>query len=169
MNLNSILNKVQSNHIIYESFEKADQILNHSNYQNIMVSISGGADSDIILDICQQLQADVHYVFFNTGIEYQATLDHLDYLESHYGITIERIMAPVPVPLGVQEYGLPFLNKFVSTAIGSLEKHNFPFKEMSVEEMKDYPIGYAKWWNNKYRNEGFSSCQFDINYNKYYQ
>ena len=132
-----------------------------------MVSVSGGADSDIILDICQQLQADVHYVFFNTGIEYQATLDHLDYLESHYGITIERIMAPVPVPLGVQKYGLPFLNKFVSTAIGSLEKHNFPFKDMSVEEMKDYPIGYTKWWNNRYRNEGFSSCQFDINYNKY--
>ena len=55
MKLNEILKQVQNNHIIYESFEKADKLLNHSGYKNIVVSISGGADSDLMIDICEKV------------------------------------------------------------------------------------------------------------------
>ena len=35
------------NPVIFDSFIKADNILNKRGYENIQVSISGGADSDI--------------------------------------------------------------------------------------------------------------------------
>lgn len=60
-------------------------------HQNISCSISGGADSDIMLDIVSRLDTEkkVHYVFFDTGIEMNATLKHLNYLEDRYGIKID--------------------------------------------------------------------------------
>lgn len=103
MSFNDVLRCAQDNHVIFESFLKANKILNNSGYQNIAVSVSGGADSDIMIDICEKVEAKVRYVFFNTGIEYQATLEHLDWLENKYGIVIERVNAPVPVPLGVNK------------------------------------------------------------------
>lgn len=58
-------------------------------HKRIMVSLSGGSDSDIMLDLIQRVLAEkrynydseIHYVFFDTGIEYEATKRHLDYLE----------------------------------------------------------------------------------------
>ena len=55
--------------VVVDSIFKADSILNQKGYQNIAVSISGGADSDIMLDICSRLRDDLRYVFFDTGIE----------------------------------------------------------------------------------------------------
>jgi len=168
MKLNEILKQTQNNHIIYESFEKADKLLNHSGYKNIVVSISGGADSDIMIDMCERLEAKVHYIFFNTGIEYQATFEHLDYIENKYGIKIERINALVPVPLGCKKYGIPFLSKHVSEFVGGLQKHDFTWEDESYDDMlQKYPLTFAKWWHNKYRNEGFKSSQWDVDYNRY--
>ena len=73
-------------------------------YPRIMVSVSGGADSDITVDLIERIghpQSEVHYVFYETGMEFDATRRHLVYLEKRYGIQIERIRAAVPVPLGV--------------------------------------------------------------------
>lgn len=89
--IEDILEKTKDNLIISDAFTKADSILNHKGYKNIACSVSGGADSDILVDICEKVKPHgVHYVWFDTGIEYQATKEHLKYLESHYGITIER-------------------------------------------------------------------------------
>ena len=78
--------------LIFDGMVKTNSIINKPEYKNIMCSISGGSDSDIILDILTKLDVDkkIHYVWFNTGIEYQATKDHLDFWEEKYGITIER-------------------------------------------------------------------------------
>ena len=67
--------------IISDSFVITNNKL--KNYDNIAVSISGGSDSDIMLDIIERLRNGKHicYVWFDTGLEYQATKDHLDYLE----------------------------------------------------------------------------------------
>lgn len=76
---------------IVESELKAKNILARPQYRNIMCSISGGSDSDIILDLCERFKPpnkNIHYVFFDTGLEYQATKDHLDYLENKYNIKI---------------------------------------------------------------------------------
>ena len=91
MTLLEILEKTKDNLIISDAFTKADSVLNHKDYKNIACSVSGGADSDIMIDICEKIKPHgVHYVWFDTGIEYQATKEHLKYLEEHYGITIER-------------------------------------------------------------------------------
>ena len=86
-------------------------------YPKIMVSVSGGADSDIVLDLVERIGyplSEVHYAFFDTGLEFAATKRHLEYLEQKYGITIERYRAKIPVPLGVKKYGVPFLSKKIS-------------------------------------------------------
>ena len=82
------------------------------------VSISGGADSDVMIDMIQALNpeknypfAEIHYVWFNTGIEYTATKEHLDFLQEKYGVTIERKKAKTPVPLGCKTWGQPFMSK----------------------------------------------------------
>ena len=91
MTLLEILEKTKGNLIISDAFTKADSVLNHRDYKNIACSVSGGADSDIMIDICEKIKPHgIHYVWFDTGIEYQATKEHLKYLENHYNITIER-------------------------------------------------------------------------------
>lgn len=66
---------------ISDSFVITNNKLN--NYDNIAVAISGGSDSDIMLDIIERLRSGkyIRYVWFDTGLEYQATKNHLDYLE----------------------------------------------------------------------------------------
>ena len=78
-------------------------------YPKIMVSVSGGADSDIVLDLVERIGyplSEVHYAFFDTGLEFAATKRHLEYLEQKYGITIERYRAKIPVPLTGHSTGM---------------------------------------------------------------
>ena len=74
--------------------------INDPNYKNILCAISGGSDSDVMLDICFRCDKDkkIDYVWFNTGLEYQATKDHLKYLEKKYGIKIIPYNAIMPIP-----------------------------------------------------------------------
>lgn len=91
LKIEDILEQTKGSLIISDAFTKADSVLNHKGYKNIACSVSGGADSDILVDICEKVKPhSVHYVWFDTGIEYQATKEHLKYLEKHYGITVER-------------------------------------------------------------------------------
>ena len=78
--------------LIVDSFVKANSVINNPLYETILCSISGGSDSDVILDLVHRvdLNKKVRYVWFDTGLEYQATKDHLEYLEGKYNITIER-------------------------------------------------------------------------------
>lgn len=67
-----------------------------SKYHRISLSISGGADSDDMLDIVQHIipfiseewkqNSNIYYVFFDTGIEMKATKSHLEYLKDKYNI-----------------------------------------------------------------------------------
>ena len=149
--------------------------------ENIMVSISGGADSDIMLDLLLRMAKEYnidtnkfHFVFFETGIEYNATRKHLDELEEKYHITIERARAKLPVPMGCKKYGIPFLSKFISQMIERLQHHNFDFKNdgwKDFEELKlKYPkmVGALTWWCNAYPvKEGKHKSLFNINNNKF--
>lgn len=61
-----------TNSTISTAFEVTKRLL--SEHQNIMVSISGGSDSDVILDLVMQAQQstaehrNIHFVFFDTGL-----------------------------------------------------------------------------------------------------
>lgn len=132
-------------------------------HDNIACSISGGADSDIMLDIVSRLDSKkkVHYVFFDTGIEMRATLKHLDYLENRYGITIERVKSKVSIGAAVKKVGYPFFSKQISVHIGRLQDHGFKFEDRPFDELiKEYPrcMGALKWWCNEWGE----NSQFNI-------
>lgn len=149
--MQNIMEQTQTNFHIMDSYLKANSIL--SRYRNPVVSISGGSDSDIMLDIFTRLDTEkkCRYVWFDTGIEYRATKDHLKYLEQRYGIIIERERAIKPIPVSCQECGQPFWSKFVSEMIERLQKHGFQWEDDSFENLTmKYPGCRAalKWWTN---------------------
>lgn len=98
--------------IILNTLGKMEYYL--SNHESILCSVSGGSDSDIIVHmICtyfRQYLSKIHFVFVNTGLEYQATKDHLTYLEGRYNIQIERIRG-MSVVTAVRKYGVPIISK----------------------------------------------------------
>ena len=125
-------------------------------YHRIMVSVSGGSDSDIMMDFIERIgypANNVRYVFFDTGIEFAATKRHLDFLENKYGVKIQREKAVVPAPLGVKKYGVPFLSKQISEFINRLQKHGFKWEDKPFDVLdKEYPKCKAalRWWCNQF-------------------
>lgn len=141
-------------------------------HKRVAVSISGGSDSDIMLDMIERCRRDefvdceIRYFWVDTGLEYQATKDHLDYLEQRYGITIERVRPKKPIPLCVKEYGVPFVSKFVSEQIRGLIKQKFDFVDLTPEKMIAERPNVSKWYRRWWCNEGTHS-QLRIDYNKW--
>lgn len=162
--LDSLLSDCPVDSIIGDNLIRAWAKINSPLYDNIVCSISGGSDSDIILDICTKCDKDnkIKYVWFDTGLEYQATKDHLKYLEGKYGITIQRVKAIKAIPVSCKEYGQPFKSKFVSEMIYRLQKHNFKFEDKSFEELySEYPRCKValQWWCNKNLSLNFNICR----------
>ena len=160
-----ILNLVRNtNKTIGDAFGMLYAIL--QKYQRPMCSISGGADSDVMLDMCAKLDTarKIRYIWFNTGLEYQATRNHLNYLEERYHIRIERVPACRSIPTCCKEYGLPFVSKIVSKYIEKLQISGFRWENKPYEELKrEYPDNYAvEWWCNKR-----TSKKWNIVRNKY--
>lgn len=143
------------NETIQKAISFVNDVLNDAlrGGQRVCCSISGGADSDILIDLCEKTVPHfVNYVFFDTMIEYQATKEHLCYLEEKYGIEIHREKAKCPVPLSSKRYGVPFLSKHISEMIYRLQKHNFNWEDDSFENLiKKYPKckSALKWWTNE--------------------
>ena len=165
--------KTIDNSVVFDSFIKARSVL--AKHKKIAVSISGGADSDIVLDLIEKAKTDeneVHYVWFDTGIEYQATKDHLIYLENRYGITIERVRAKKTIPVSCKEFGQPFVSKYVSENIERMQKNGFKFEEKPQELLdKEYPTlrSAIAWWCDtrcRTKRDGMTSM-FNIERNKW--
>lgn len=83
----------------YDSPEKFQAILGIimtrlRQHPNAICSYSGGADSDILIDVIERARAilpslpPVKYVFFNTGLEMKATKDHVKEVAEKYGVEI---------------------------------------------------------------------------------
>lgn len=183
------------NGIIMDNIIKGYSKVNSPLYKNIFCSISGGSDSDIMLDIVSRLDKHnrVHYVWFDTGLEYEATKKHLDYLEKKYSVKILREKAIKPIPVTCREYGQPFLSKMVSNNINTLQKKGFkwedkPYEQLVKEYCKEVPsdtkyaeqvdgkyykgcIRALKWWCNRFGdigldNNGNRISNFNINRNR---
>ena len=66
-------------------------------YPNAICSYSGGADSDIMLDLIERTRKDftlppVHYAFFNTGLEMQATKNHIKEVAENTALRLLHIV-----------------------------------------------------------------------------
>ena len=164
--LYDILDKIR-NEAVGKSLLTAYSKLNNRGYKKALCSISGGSDSDIVLDIITKFDNNkiVDYVYFDTGLEYGATKEHIRYLEDKYNIKIEIIRPKIPIPLSCKRYGQPFLSKRVSEMISRLQKHNFKWVDKPFEELiKEYPNCKSAllWWCNAYDDKS----KFNIKYNK---
>ena len=137
---------------MFDACEKAIAVLEDDRAREISVSVSGGADSDLIVDMVTKIRPDAKFVWFNTGMEYEATKRHLGYLENRYGIKIKRIRANYPVPLAVRKFGYPVFAKQVSEYAGRLQRHGFDWSDRPFEELlAEYPKckSALRWWCNE--------------------
>lgn len=175
--LNELLDKCPKNQVIGDNLIKAWAKINSLKYKKIVCSISGGSDSDIMIDIVWRCDKNnkVDYVWFDTGLEYQATKEHLKYLENKYDIEIKIKKAIKPIPTSCKVYGGPFISKNVSEMISRLQKHKFKWEDESLdnllrkyckwdEKKKDWIgcKGALMWWCNENQ-----SPRFCIKFNKY--
>lgn len=171
MELDEILERAPKNNVIADSI-----VITHAKlqrYNKILCAISGGSDSDILIDLCQKYDYSnkITYAFFDTGLEFVATKEHLGYLEQKYGIHIECIKAIKSIPVCCRTYGQPFLSKQVSEWIERLQNHSFKWENESFEVLyKRYPRCKAalRWWCNDFeRKSEKRESSFNIGYNKY--
>lgn len=86
--IEELLQDCPVNSIIGDNLIRAWSKINSHKYLYILCSISGGSDSDDMLDIVYRCDKSnkVKYVWFDTGLEYSATKEHLKYLENKYDI-----------------------------------------------------------------------------------
>lgn len=163
MDLIELLNQepsvIPKNATVLDNFVKAYSVINRPQYKTIFCSISGGSDSDIMMDIIYKVDVNkkVTYVWFDTGLEYEATKRHIEYLEKKYNVKIMRERAIKAIPTTCKEYGQPFLSKIASANLARLQKKNFDFKDYNYDYMLDnFGKNLAKWWCN---------CMDDDRYN----
>lgn len=154
-----------NNKIIQESLIKVLERIGSHN--KALVALSGGSDSDIMLDMIYQcgLLDRCDFIWFNTGLEYKATIDHLDYLDQKYGISIIRQRSYKSIPYCCNHYGQPFISKIASDYIHRLQQHNFTWIDGTLEELNAQFPGCQtalKWWCNESR-----SNLYNIDRNKY--
>lgn len=121
-----------------------------------------------MIDICTKCDKDskIDYVWFDTGLEYNATKEHLKYLEQKYEITINKYKAIKPIPTTCKEYGQPFISKFVSECIQRLQNHGFKWEDESFDVLYEkYPKckSALQWWCNDYG----TGSRFNIERNKF--
>lgn len=131
---------------IYETKKLLPEIF--KKHKNILVSFSGGKDSTVLLNLIKELGLidKCRVVFFDTGMEYEATYNFIKMFNN-----VEWVKPKKPLPLIKRDYGIPFYSKYVSDMLERLQKHNFDFKNDTFKEydelIKKYPkcSGGLKW------------------------
>ena len=138
-------------------------------HTKILASVSGGSDSDVMMDLIIRCggKEKTTFVFFNTGLEYEATKKQIRYLNEKYGVEIQNIPPVKPIPVCVREYGVPFWSKHVSEMISRLQQHSFKWEDEPLDVLLEkYPgcKSALQWWcNDRTRRDGRASS-FDIGY-----
>lgn len=152
--MDELLRLFPNNQTILDAAIKTEDHI--SGGEKFMVSVSGGSDSDILLDLVERIgyaPGQAVYVFFDPGLEYEATKRHLAYLEEKYGITIHRYRGKKSIPTCARELGVPFHSKRVSMYIKRLQRHGFQWEDAPLEVLKvRYPncLAGLKWWCNEW-------------------
>lgn len=153
------LEELPDNKELFDSFLVTKSKLEGYDPEKIMVAISGGADSDIMLDLVHRICDGVHYVFFDTGLEYEATKEHIKYLEEKYGIEIEVEKAKKAIPTTCKQYGQPFISKRVSELMERLQRHGFQWEDEPLDVLlKRYQKCKAalRWWCNDFPHRKYN-------------
>lgn len=140
-------------------------------HEKIICSVSGGWDSDIMLDLIIRCggKEKTTFVFNNTGLEYDATKEHIRYLEQKYGIKIKILNPEKAIPVCCKEYGVPFWSKYVSGMLSRLQKHGFKWEDEPLDVLLEkYPKcrSALRFWCNDFKTENGRTSKFNIEYVK---
>ena len=89
-----VLDDQPDNRTIQDALAKCYSVL--QSHDHVVASVSGGSDSDVMLDLIIRCggKDKTKFVFFNTGLEYEATKRQIKHLNEKYGITIDVIPPP---------------------------------------------------------------------------
>lgn len=139
----------------------AKRLLQHP---KAICSYSGGADSDILIDLIEQTRSTFHllpvkYVFFNTGLEMQATKDHVKATAEKYGVEIETVRPKISIVNAARKYGIPFVSKIMSEGLSGWQKKNIP---LSIAD--EYAQAEDKAAMRKELKERYPKCEATINF-----
>lgn len=133
-------------------------------YPKAICSYSGGADSDILIDLIERARAmfelpPVRYVFFNTGLEMKATKDHVKATAKKYGVEIEECRPKVGIVQASRKYGIPFVSKIMSSGLSEWQKKGVP---LSIAQ--EYEQAEDKASKRKELKERYPKCESLINF-----
>lgn len=127
-------------------------------------SYSGGADSDIMIDLIERTRTifelpPIKYVFFNTGLEMQATKDHVKAVSEKYGVEIEECRPKISIVQAARTYGIPFVSKIMSAGLSEWQKKGIP---LSIAD--EYDRAEDKAAKRRELKERFPKCESVINF-----
>lgn len=129
-----------------------------------ILSYSGGADSDVLIHLVETTRrafnlAPVKYVFFNTGLEMQATRDHVAETAKKYGVEIETIRPQTNIVMASRTYGIPFVSKIMSYGLEEWQKKGVP---LSVHD--EYEEATDKIAKRAELKERYPNCESLLNF-----
>ena len=166
--LDLLNNGVPANHNIFKYLMVTRNKLKE--HKKIAISVSGGSDSDCIVDMVELVKppgecGEIRYIYFDVGLEYDATLRHIAETERKYDITIERIKPKKSIPAACREHGIPFICKDVSTMLYRLQKHGFDWHDLP-ENATTEKYGRCKsaldWYFSRRSPSASGKSKYDI-------
>lgn len=165
-NWGAIIGAAPKNPTIQDAIAKCWYVLQR--HDKILVSVSGGSDSDIMLDLLIRCggKEKILFAFYNTGLEYEATKRQIKFLKEKYGIEIKEVQPIKSIPRCTKEHGVPFWSKLVSDYIERLQRHGFQWEDEPFDVLLNkYPKckSALRWWCNDFGVDGKIS-KFDIAY-----
>lgn len=133
-------------------------------HPNAICSYSGGADSDILIDVIERARKafflpPVKYVFFNTGLEMKATKDHVKATAEKYGVEIETVRPKINIVQATRKYGVPFVSKIMSGGLSEWQKKDVP---LTIAD--EYAEAEDKAAKRQELRERYPHCESLINF-----
>ena len=133
-------------------------------HPNAICSYSGGADSDIMIDLIERTRAafslpPIKYVFFNTGLEMKATKDHVKATAEKYYVDIETVRPKVGIVQATRKCGIPFVSKIMSAGLEEWQKKGIP---LSIAD--EYAEAEDKRAKRAELRERYPKCESVINF-----
>ena len=133
-------------------------------HPNAICSYSGGADSDIMIDLIERTRTffklpPITYVFFNTGLEMKATKDHVKATAEKYGVEIIEARPTVNIVKAARTYCIPFVSKIMSSGLSEWQKKGVP---LSIAD--EYDQAEDKQAKRQELRERYPKCESVINF-----
>ena len=164
--------RVYTNRPVYADFDSAAKFqaiqgiiaTRIRQHPNAICSYSGGADSDILIDVIERTRTTfdlppIKYVFFNTGLEMEATKRHVKETGKKYGIEIEEVRPKINIVKATREHGVPFVSKIMSAGLEGWQKKGIP---LSIAD--EYAQAEDKTAKRQELKERYPKCETTINF-----